>query len=134
MPLDETALTSPDSTEALSTPLRCLPATPAVAILGATGAVGTELINCLEQRGFPLASLRLLASGRSAGRALHFRGQSLAVEMLTVNSLDGIDLALFSAGSAVSKSVARAAAARGTVVVDNSSAFRMEPDVPLVVP
>jgi aspartate-semialdehyde dehydrogenase len=113
---------------------RRIPPNPRVAIVGATGAVGTELINCLEQRRFPLAALRLLASGRSAGRAMHFRGTSLAVEELTVDSLTGIDLALFSAGSGVSRAVARAAAARGTIVVDNSSAFRMEPDVPLVVP
>ena len=134
MSLDEIAPARPDSPMPLPAAARRLPTMPRVAIVGATGAVGTELINCLEQRGFPLASLRLLASPRSAGRAMHFRGAALGVEALTVNSLDGIDVALFSAGSAVSRSVARAAAARGTVVIDNSSAFRMEPDVPLVVP
>jgi aspartate-semialdehyde dehydrogenase len=136
MSLDETAAEPSLDTagEPASPGARCIPAAPRVAIVGATGAVGTELINCLEQRDFPLAGLRLLASRRSAGRAMHFRGSSLAVEELTVTSLDGIDVALFSAGSAVSRSVARAAAARGTIVIDNSSAFRMEPDVPLVVP
>ncbi len=115
-------------------PLRRLPAAPAVAIVGATGAVGAELIACLEARSTPLASLRLLASTRSAGARLPFAGESLPVQALTMNGLEGIDLAFFSAGSAVSRGVARAAAARGTIVIDNSSAFRMEPDVPLVVP
>jgi len=107
---------------------------PQVAIVGATGAVGIELIACLEQRGFPLAGLRLFASPRSAGKTLAFRGQDLPVEVMEAASLDGIDIALFSAGSGASKHFAPAAAANGTIVVDNSSAFRMDPDVPLVVP
>ena len=113
---------------------RVLPAIPHVAIVGATGAVGVELLACLESRGFPLASLKLLASARSAGRTMMFRGQALPVEVLDETSLDGVDLALFSAGSGASKRFARAAALKGTVIVDNSSAFRMDPDVPLVVP
>lgn len=107
---------------------------PAVAIVGATGAVGIELLRCLEARGFPLRSLRLLASPRSAGRTLPFRGQALPVEPLDEDSFAGIDLALFSAGSGVSKQYAPAAVRAGAVVVDNSSAFRMDPAVPLVVP
>lgn len=111
-----------------------LPARPAVAVVGATGAVGVELIACLEDRGFPLSSLRLLASPRSAGRTVLFRDQTLAVETLGEDSFAGIDLALFSAGSGISKRYAPIAAAAGAVVVDNSSAFRMDADVPLVVP
>jgi aspartate-semialdehyde dehydrogenase len=107
---------------------------PAVAIVGATGAVGIELLRCLESRGFPLRSLRLLASARSAGKTLDFRGQPLAVEELTERSFEGVDIALFSAGSGISKRFAPIAAAAGAVVIDNSSAFRMDPEVPLVVP
>jgi len=110
------------------------PSPLAVAIVGATGAVGAELLLCLEQRAFPLSSLRLFASSRSAGRQLWFRNDAIAVEALTDAALDGIDIALFSAGSATSRRFAPIAAERGTVVVDNSSAFRMRPDVPLVVP
>jgi aspartate-semialdehyde dehydrogenase len=113
---------------------RVLPAMPRVAVVGATGAVGVELIACLEQRGFPLSDLKLLASSRSVGKAMGFRGGVLTVEELDARSLDGVDIALFSAGSGASKRFAREAAARGTVIVDNSSAFRMDPDVPLVVP
>lgn len=109
-------------------------ATPAVAIVGATGAVGVELLQCLEQRNFPLGSLRLLASARSAGRTLVFAGQEIVIEELTEASFEGIDLALFSAGSGISKHYADIAVRAGAVVVDNSSAFRMHPDVPLVVP
>lgn len=108
--------------------------TPAVAIVGATGAVGAELLQCLERRNFPLSRLRLLASARSAGRTLPFAGQEIAVEELTEVSFDGIDLALFSAGSGISKHYADAAVRAGAIVVDNSSAFRMHPGVPLVVP
>ena len=111
-----------------------LAATPHVAIVGATGAVGAALLESLEQRGFPLASLRLLASPRSAGRSMWFRGAGLPVEALGEDSFAGIDLALFSAGSGVSKQYAPLAVQAGAVVVDNSSAFRMDPDVPLVVP
>jgi aspartate-semialdehyde dehydrogenase len=107
---------------------------PMVAIVGATGAVGAELLRCLEARGFPLRGLRLLASPRSAGRTLRFRDRAISVEALTDDSFVGVDLALFSAGSGVSKRYAPIAAQAGAVVIDNSSAFRMAPDVPLVVP
>jgi aspartate-semialdehyde dehydrogenase len=107
---------------------------PRVAVVGATGAVGAELIGCLERRGFPLSQLRLFASVRSAGKSLPFRGRSLAVEPLDDQSLAGTDIALFSAGGSISRQFAPAAAAGGTVVIDNSSAFRMRDDVPLVVP
>jgi aspartate-semialdehyde dehydrogenase len=107
---------------------------PTVAIVGATGAVGAELIGCLERREFPVERLRLLASGRSAGRKLLFRGQGIAVEELNEDSFPGVDIALFSAGSMVSRRFAPMAVRQGAVVVDNSSAFRMEPGVPLVVP
>jgi len=107
---------------------------PSVAIVGATGAVGAELIACLEQREFPLRSLRLFASGRSAGRRLAFRGDGVPVEELVPGALAGSDIALFSAGSGISKAFAPEAVRHGGIVVDNSSAFRMEPGVPLVVP
>jgi aspartate-semialdehyde dehydrogenase len=105
-----------------------------VAIVGATGAVGVEFLSCLEKRRFPVAELRLLASPRSAGRTLPFAGRQLTVEALTADSFRGVDLALFSAGSDIAKTYAPAAVAAGAVVVDNSSAFRMREDVPLVVP
>jgi aspartate-semialdehyde dehydrogenase len=107
---------------------------PVVAIAGATGAVGVELMQCLEQRKFPLAELRLLASARSAGKTMKFRGGELAVQELTDQSLEGVDIALFSAGGAQSKRFAPVAVRAGAVVVDNSSAFRMDADTPLVVP
>jgi aspartate-semialdehyde dehydrogenase len=112
---------------------------PSVAIVGATGAVGTELIACLEQREFPLRSLRLFASPRSAGRRLMFRGDGLPVEALTEaqfteGALVQTDIALFSAGSGTARRFAPIAVGHGAVVVDNSSAFRMEVGVPLVVP
>ncbi len=107
---------------------------PRLAIIGATGAVGAELLTCLERREVPLAGLRLFASARSAGRHMHFRGRGVPVEELTEASFDGIDIALFSAGADVSRRFAPIAAQSGAVVVDNSSAFRMHPDVPLVVP
>jgi aspartate-semialdehyde dehydrogenase len=107
---------------------------PSVAIVGATGAVGTELIACLERRGFPLRQLRLFASARSAGRSLPYRGEPLAVEVLTEEALAGADIALFSAGSATSQRFAPPAVQAGAVVIDNSSAFRMDAAVPLVVP
>lgn len=106
----------------------------AVAIAGATGAVGREMALVLEQRKFPVSSIRLLASERSAGTRLRFAGEEVAVEAMTERSFEGIDLALFSAGGTVSRRVAPAAAKAGAVVVDNSSAFRMQPGVPLVVP
>jgi aspartate-semialdehyde dehydrogenase len=102
--------------------------------VGATGAVGIELLRCLERRQFPLSELRLFASARSAGQKLDYAGRSLVVEELREDALDGIDIALFSAGGSISKRFAPLLAERGTVVVDNSSAFRMRPDVPLVVP
>jgi aspartate-semialdehyde dehydrogenase len=108
--------------------------TPLVAIVGATGAVGIEMLGCLERRRFPLRELRLLASARSAGRTLEFRGRPLAVRELTEGSFEGVELALFSAGSAVAKKFAPLAVRAGAVVIDNSSAFRMEDGVPLVVP
>lgn len=107
---------------------------PSVAIVGATGAVGVELMRCLEARGFPLRQLRLLASPRSAGRTLAFRGAALPVEPLTEESFAGVDLALFSAGASVSRRYAKITVGAGALVVDNSSAFRMDPEVPLVVP
>lgn len=105
-----------------------------VAVAGATGAVGNEMISILEQRNFPVKNLRLLASERSKGKSLTYKGQSIAVETLTTNSFEGIDVALFSAGGSRSEEFAPAAVKAGAVVVDNSSAFRMVPDVPLVVP
>jgi aspartate-semialdehyde dehydrogenase len=107
---------------------------PVVAIVGATGAVGVELIQCLEKRRFALSELRLLASPRSAGRTLPYRGTPLPVHALDEQSFRGVDLALFSAGAAISRRFAPIAVSEGAVVVDNSSAFRMDPTVPLVVP
>jgi len=106
----------------------------AVAIVGATGAVGQDFLHVLAARNFPLASLRLLASPRSAGQRLAFRGEPLPVEPLGPDSFRGIDVALFSAGGSVSREWGPQAVAAGAVVVDNSSAFRMDPSVPLVVP
>jgi len=108
--------------------------TQRVAIMGATGAVGNEFLKILEQRQFPLSDLKLLASHRSAGKTLKFRGEDLVVEELTEQSFEGVDLVLASAGGSVSKKFAPIAAAAGAVVVDNTSAFRMDPDTPLVVP
>jgi len=104
------------------------------AIVGATGLVGQEFINILEQREFPMASVHLLASDRSAGKKLFVNHQEIEVEEVTPNSFDQVDIALFSAGGEVSKHFAPIAAKRGAVVVDNSAAFRMNHDVPLVVP
>ena len=105
-----------------------------VAIMGATGAVGAEFLRILEQRSFPLACLKLLASARSAGKKLTFCGEQLPVEELTDKSFKGLDLVLASAGGSISKQFAPAAVAAGAVVVDNTSAFRMVDGVPLVVP
>jgi aspartate-semialdehyde dehydrogenase len=102
--------------------------------MGATGAVGTEFLKILEQREFPLSSLKLLASSRSAGKTLPFAGEQLTVEELTEDGFEGVDLVLASAGGGISKKFAPAAVEAGAVVVDNTSAFRMEPEVPLVVP
>jgi aspartate-semialdehyde dehydrogenase len=107
---------------------------PVVAIVGSTGAVGVEMIDCLQRRKFPLRSLRLFASARSAGQRVPYGNETLIVEELREDALEGIDIALFSAGSSVSKRFGPLLAQKGTIVVDNSSAFRMDADVPLVVP
>jgi aspartate-semialdehyde dehydrogenase len=107
---------------------------PVIAIVGATGAVGRELLRVLEGRDFPVAELRLYASPRSAGMKLPFHGQEITVAALSGDSFTGVDLALFSAGSKTAREFAPAATRAGAVVVDNSSAFRMDPDVPLAVP
>jgi len=107
---------------------------PRVAIAGATGMVGQEFMRILDQRDFPLASLRLLASERSRGRSFDYRGETLPVQVLDEKSFDGIDIALFSAGGSISRTYAPVAAESGAVVIDNSNAWRMEADVPLVVP
>jgi aspartate-semialdehyde dehydrogenase len=113
---------------------RAAASAPVVAIVGATGAVGVELIRCLEQRAFPLAELRLFASARSAGKTLEFRGRALSVRELGEDSFAGVNLALFSAGGATSRRFAPLAVRAGATVIDNSSAFRMDAAVPLVVP
>jgi aspartate-semialdehyde dehydrogenase len=105
-----------------------------VAIVGATGAVGREFIGCIESRGIPLASLKLLASPRSAGKTQVFRGRELTVEALTDDGFAGVDIAFFSAGSGISRQYAPIAMKAGAVVVDNSSAFRTDPAIPLVIP
>jgi len=107
---------------------------PHIAIVGATGAVGIEMLNCLEERNFQCASITLLASARSAGKTLDFRGETLTIKELTHESFSGIDIALFSAGGGISQEFAPSAAAAGATVIDNSSAFRMDEGVPLVVP
>ena len=104
------------------------------AVVGATGAVGNEMIKVLEQRRFPAAELRLLASERSLGKSLSYEGREIPVLVLTEESFAGIDIGLFSAGGAISERFAPAAVRAGCVVIDNTNAFRMEPDVPLVVP
>ena len=105
-----------------------------VAIAGATGAVGELMIKVLEERNFPIGEMRYLASSRSAGKVMKWKGEDLAVQEMTKDSFSGIDIALFSAGGGRSKEFAPAAVKAGAVVVDNSSAFRMEEDIPLVVP
>ncbi|MGC8888333.1 MAG: aspartate-semialdehyde dehydrogenase [Verrucomicrobiia bacterium] len=105
-----------------------------VAVVGATGAVGVEMIKTLERRNFPVGKLTLLASARSVGKKLKFRGEDILVQELKKDSFKGIDIALFSAGSSISKEYAPIAANDGCVVVDNSSAFRMDDNVPLVIP
>jgi len=107
---------------------------PHVAVVGATGAVGIEMIKTLEKRHFPVGQLTLLASARSVGKKLTFRGEEITVKELTKDSFAGIEIALFSAGGSISKEFGPIAAKAGCVVVDNSSAFRMDPQVPLVVP
>lgn len=105
-----------------------------LAIAGVTGAVGQEFLGIIEERDFPFDSLKMLASSRSAGKKIEFKGKVYIVEELTENSFDRIDIALFSAGGGRSKQFAPAAVKAGAVVIDNSSAFRMDPDVPLVIP
>jgi aspartate-semialdehyde dehydrogenase len=105
-----------------------------VAIVGATGAVGIELLRVMERRNFPVANLRLLASARSAGNELEFRGERFPVEALDGDSFVGIELAFFSAGSGTAKEFAPIAQGAGAVVIDNSSAFRMDAEVPLIIP
>jgi aspartate-semialdehyde dehydrogenase len=105
-----------------------------VAVVGATGAVGNEMIATLEQRKFPIKKLTLLASARSVGKTLTYKGEEIPVDELTENSFKGIDIGLFSPGGAISTKFAPIAAAAGCVVIDNTAAFRMDPDVPLVVP
>jgi aspartate-semialdehyde dehydrogenase len=107
---------------------------PHVAVVGATGAVGVEMIKTLEKRNFPVGKLTLLASARSVGKKLKFRGEEITVTELTKESFAGVDIALFSAGGSISKEFAPIAARAGCVVVDNSSAFRMDDAVPLVIP
>jgi aspartate-semialdehyde dehydrogenase len=105
-----------------------------VAVVGATGAVGNEMVKVLEQRNFPVKELKLLASERSIGKELTFRGKSIPVDVLNEDSFKGIEIGLFSAGGSISEKFAPIAAAAGCVVIDNTSAFRMVPDIPLVVP
>ncbi|HYR57152.1 MAG TPA: aspartate-semialdehyde dehydrogenase, partial [Chthoniobacteraceae bacterium] len=105
-----------------------------VAIVGATGAVGVEMMKTLEKRKFPVGKLTLLASARSAGKTLPFRGEEVPVQELTENSFAGVDVALFSAGASISRKFAPHATQAGAVIVDNSSAFRMDEHVPLVIP
>jgi aspartate-semialdehyde dehydrogenase len=105
-----------------------------VAVVGATGAVGTEMLSILEERKFPVEEVRPLASSRSAGGEVSFRGDDVTVKLLTRDSFRGVDIALFSAGAGVSKEYAPVAVEAGAVVIDNSSAWRMDPQVPLVVP
>ena len=105
-----------------------------VAVAGATGAVGIEMVKTLEQRNFPISELKLLASARSAGKKMKFKGEDLVIEEMTKDSFKNVDIALFSAGSSISKEYAQICRDSGAVMIDNSSCFRMDPDVPLVVP
>jgi aspartate-semialdehyde dehydrogenase len=105
-----------------------------VAVVGATGAVGSEMIEMLEERAFPVATLMPLASSRSAGGTVTFKGEDILIQVLTKESFAGVDIALFSAGAEISREFAPIAVKAGAVVIDNSAAWRMEPDVPLVVP
>jgi aspartate-semialdehyde dehydrogenase len=107
---------------------------PVVAIVGVTGAVGAEFIATMDKRNFRVGKLKALASARSAGKTVDFRGERIFIEELTPHSFHGVDIALFSAGGSISRKFAPIAVKSGAVVVDNSSAFRMDPDVPLVIP
>src|SRR4029078_9268244 len=106
---------------------------PVVAIVGVTGAVGAEFIATMDKRGFRVGKLKALASARSAGKTVSFRGQDVVIEELTERAFEGVDIALFSAGGSISKKFAPIAVKAGAVVVDNSSAFRMDPNGPLVI-
>src|ERR1700735_1125266 len=105
-----------------------------VAIAGLTVTVGREFIATLNKRGFPVRELKALASARSAGKTVGFRGETIEIEELREDSFDGVDIALFSAGSGVSRKFSPIAVKAGAVVIDNSSAFRMDPNVPLAIP
>ncbi|MCM3717107.1 aspartate-semialdehyde dehydrogenase [Fictibacillus phosphorivorans] len=105
-----------------------------VAVVGATGAVGQQMLNTLIEKNFPIGKLSLLASKRSAGQVITYKGESHTIQEATPEAFEGVDLALFSAGGSVSKALAHEAVKRGAIVVDNTSAFRMDPNVPLVVP
>ncbi|ULL17284.1 aspartate-semialdehyde dehydrogenase [Paenibacillus sp. H1-7] len=105
-----------------------------VAVVGATGAVGEQIIRLLDERNFPIQQLKLLSSARSAGTKLQFKGQEITVEEATADSFRGVDIALFSAGGSISQELIPQAIEHGTVCIDNTSAFRMDPDTPLVVP
>lgn len=105
-----------------------------VAVVGATGAVGAEFLTVLAERNFPIKNLKLLASARSAGKTIDYKGEKIKVDELTKDSFAGVEIALFSAGGSISKEFAHAAVSAGAIVVDNSSAFRMTEGVPLVVP
>jgi aspartate-semialdehyde dehydrogenase len=107
---------------------------PVVAIAGVTGAVGAEFIATMEKRQFPVGKLKALASARSAGRTIEFRGERIVIEELSESSFEGVDIALFSAGGGIARKFAPLAVRAGAVVIDNSSAFRMDPNVPLVIP
>jgi aspartate-semialdehyde dehydrogenase len=107
---------------------------PVVAIAGVTGAVGAEFIATMDKRGFPVRKLTALASARSAGKTIDFRGERIVIEELTEHSFEGVDIALFSAGGGTSRKFSPIAVKAGAVVIDNSSAFRMDPSVPLVIP
>jgi aspartate-semialdehyde dehydrogenase len=111
-----------------------MPERPVVAVAGATGAVGVEMLKVLAQRRFPASKVVALASARSAGKRVPFDDGELIVQEMTPDSFDGVDIALFSAGAGVSRAMREAVVGAGCVMIDNSSAFRMEPDVPLVVP
>ena len=111
-----------------------MPANPVVAVAGATGVVGREMLKVLEQRDFPASKVKALASARSAGSTVPFKGGELVVEEMTPESFEGVDIALFSAGASVSKQFRQAVVDHGAVMIDNSSAFRQDEDVPLVVP
>src|SRR5688572_14622525 len=106
----------------------------AFAVVGATGLVGRTMLKVLEEHNMPVGSLRLLASSRSAGTRVRFKGRSITVEELTPSSFEGIDYALFSAGGDISRQYAPIAAAAGAIAIDNSSAWRMDKSVPLIVP